>query len=232
MKFYSKKSKENLSGFVLLYAILLTGAITTVGVLLVNIITKQLMFSSLNRNSDLTYYYAANAGRECLDYWNRKPVGANHQFRVPFFPGSPNFNAKANPFIKCFGKEIYFLPYDVDPNDPDFVGPSPISAVPGEDHLPDTAKKIIHYKVDPSNNGGSQQIPISVVGELETVVDLDIWVNYCKYNRVSTANCGFVGGSPSFNIYRDNNVVIRATGYDKADATNSRRVTRTATFVR
>lgn len=53
-------------GFALLYAILLSGAVLVVGVILMNIITKQLIFSSLSRNSETSYYYVANSGRECL----------------------------------------------------------------------------------------------------------------------------------------------------------------------
>ncbi|MFA5023195.1 MAG: hypothetical protein WC385_02350 [Candidatus Paceibacterota bacterium] len=53
-------------GFALLYAVLLSGAVLTVGIILMNIITKQLVFSSFNRESETTYYYLANSGRECL----------------------------------------------------------------------------------------------------------------------------------------------------------------------
>ncbi len=63
---YFLRSKK---GFALLYAILLTGAILTIGVVLMNIITKQLIFSSINRNSEVSYYYLANSGRECLRYY-------------------------------------------------------------------------------------------------------------------------------------------------------------------
>ena len=55
-------------GFALLYAILISGVIALIGVLLVNIITKQLVFSSLARDSEISYYYLANSGRECLEY--------------------------------------------------------------------------------------------------------------------------------------------------------------------
>lgn len=57
---------KNKNGFALLYALLISGAVLTIGVILMNIITKQLIFSSLNRSSEITYYYLANSGRECL----------------------------------------------------------------------------------------------------------------------------------------------------------------------
>ena len=59
------KMKKN-KGFALLYAILLSGSMLLIGILLMDIITKQLVFSSLNRDSDAVYYYLANSGRECL----------------------------------------------------------------------------------------------------------------------------------------------------------------------
>jgi len=65
-----KNNKNN--GFALLYAILLTGAILSVGVILMNIITKQIIFSSVMRNSENSYYYAANSGRECLKHYINK----------------------------------------------------------------------------------------------------------------------------------------------------------------
>ena len=71
---YMSKLK-NKKGFALLYAILLSGAVLAVGVILMNIITKQLSYSSINQKSEVSYYYAANSGRECLEYYaGRKPT--------------------------------------------------------------------------------------------------------------------------------------------------------------
>ncbi len=56
-------------GFALLYAILISGVIAIVGIILVNITTKQIVFSSLSRNSEISYYYLANSARECLEHY-------------------------------------------------------------------------------------------------------------------------------------------------------------------
>jgi hypothetical protein len=56
----------NKNGFALLYSLLLAGAVLMIGVILMSIVAKQLVFSSLNRSSETTYYYLANSGRECL----------------------------------------------------------------------------------------------------------------------------------------------------------------------
>lgn len=91
--------KYQQKGFALLYAILLTGAILSVGVILMNIITKQLLFSSINRNSEISYYYAANSGRECLQYHARENFDKFYEYsdnRIEF---------KTQATINCFGNK-------------------------------------------------------------------------------------------------------------------------------
>lgn len=96
-----KKQKQ---GFALLYAILLTGAILTVGVILMNIITKQLIFSSLNRQSELSYYYIASTARECLikDTITYKFVSLDESSDPPRFIVNPDTQVTIN----CFGKDL------------------------------------------------------------------------------------------------------------------------------
>ncbi len=96
---------KNEKGFALLYAILLTGAVLTVGVILMNIITKQLIFSSLNRNSEVSYYYLANSGRECLRYFVNKKSTVFYKVEVSEDEEGDPINTivfKENPQINCF----------------------------------------------------------------------------------------------------------------------------------
>ena len=60
------KKKYN-QGFVILYAVLVAGVISLGGVILANIITKQLILSSIGKESQIAYY-AANAGDECARF--------------------------------------------------------------------------------------------------------------------------------------------------------------------
>lgn len=55
-------------GFVLLYAVIVTTVVLVVGVSLMNIITKQIVISSIGRNAKLAYY-AAQTGKQCAEYW-------------------------------------------------------------------------------------------------------------------------------------------------------------------
>lgn len=93
-------------GFALLYAILLTGAVLVVGVILMNIITKQLVFSSLSRDSEVSYYYVANSGRECLQYYvnKRSELFYTSSFDDETGQSSYAFSDQVN--IVCFNDEL------------------------------------------------------------------------------------------------------------------------------
>jgi len=66
-----KIKSKNKKGFALLYAILLTSAVLIVGVSLINIITQQLILTSLNKGSQIAYYNARSIV-SCLDFFDNK----------------------------------------------------------------------------------------------------------------------------------------------------------------
>ncbi len=55
-------------GFVLLYAVLVSSIVITVGLLLANILLKQLVIASTARDAKIAYY-AADSGRDCALFW-------------------------------------------------------------------------------------------------------------------------------------------------------------------
>ncbi|MBI2482054.1 MAG: hypothetical protein HYV76_00580 [Candidatus Vogelbacteria bacterium] len=55
-------------GFVLLYAVLVSSIVITVGLLLANILLKQLVIAATARDAKIAYY-AADAGRDCALFW-------------------------------------------------------------------------------------------------------------------------------------------------------------------
>src|SRR5690606_8461965 len=65
--------RSNNSGFVLLYALLVASIIAIGGALLSDIIVKQIILSSVGRDSQVAYY-AANAGEECARFLNRNDI--------------------------------------------------------------------------------------------------------------------------------------------------------------
>ncbi|MEK7091440.1 MAG: hypothetical protein AAB900_00450 [Patescibacteria group bacterium] len=61
------KFKSN-KAFVLLYAVLVASVVLAIGFSLANIITKQIILSSLGQSSRIAYY-AADGGRDCGLFW-------------------------------------------------------------------------------------------------------------------------------------------------------------------
>lgn len=57
------------SGFVILYAVLLTTVVLGIGIILLAIITKQIQLATLEKSSQAAYY-AADAGRQCALYYD------------------------------------------------------------------------------------------------------------------------------------------------------------------
>lgn len=64
-----------------------------------NIITKQLVFSSLSRNSETSFYYAANSGRECLKHYLDQDAFIDYDPTAPI----PNTLKFGDITIDCFG---------------------------------------------------------------------------------------------------------------------------------
>lgn len=56
-------------GFALLFAVLISGLLITIGISIFNISIKELMISASIRDSQ-TAYYAADSAAECFYYWN------------------------------------------------------------------------------------------------------------------------------------------------------------------
>ncbi len=65
------KQKNNQQGFAVLYAVLVAGVVSIGGLLLSNIIFKQLVLTNVGQNSQIAYY-AADVGRYCAKYWRTK----------------------------------------------------------------------------------------------------------------------------------------------------------------
>lgn len=69
MKNNSKKIKNK--GFALLYSVLIASVLLAIGLAIFNITIKELLLSSLGRDSQFAFY-AADTGAECALYWDFK----------------------------------------------------------------------------------------------------------------------------------------------------------------
>lgn len=93
--------KENKKGFVLLYAVLVTTVVLAVGLVMSNIITKQITLSFIGRDSQVAFY-AADAGIECFKFWANQRIFSvdgvkfscfgGTEFQVGGAPGTQDFS--------------------------------------------------------------------------------------------------------------------------------------------
>ncbi len=66
---YKRKQKKFDGGFVMLYAILITVAVISIGLSLLSVLIEQVPISGLERESSLAFY-SADIGLECALYWD------------------------------------------------------------------------------------------------------------------------------------------------------------------
>ncbi|MCE9628914.1 MAG: hypothetical protein K8Q91_02875 [Candidatus Vogelbacteria bacterium] len=64
-------NKKDNNGFAILYAVLVASVVAIGGLILSNIIFKQLILSGVGQSSQIAYY-AADVGRACARYWNKQ----------------------------------------------------------------------------------------------------------------------------------------------------------------
>lgn len=69
MNFESITKKKN--GFAILYSVLIASILLAIGLAILNITIKELLFSSLGRESQFAFY-ASDTGVECALYWDFK----------------------------------------------------------------------------------------------------------------------------------------------------------------
>lgn len=99
-----KKQKYNQkNGFALLYAILLSAVVLMIGVSLMNIIAKQLLFSSFSRGSENSYYYVANSLISCLNNKANTFYQETRDEKGKLIKVEAKLDKKS---IKCFGQTL------------------------------------------------------------------------------------------------------------------------------
>ena len=99
------RSKTDNSGFAVLYAVLVASVVAIGGLILSNIIFKQLVLSGVGQSSQISYY-AADVGRACARYWESQTNFGTviTDFDEAGNPLSPQFVKPADPVeINCLG---------------------------------------------------------------------------------------------------------------------------------
>lgn len=96
-----KNTKEK--GFTLLFAVLLSVLVLSVGASVINIAMKQVILSGIGRESQFAFY-AANTGIECALYWDYRDekVFATSSLSTPYTKNDEDVND-----ILCGAQSIY-----------------------------------------------------------------------------------------------------------------------------
>jgi hypothetical protein len=112
-------SKNNQQGFALLFSVLISSLLLTVGLSIFSIALKELAISTAARQS-IHAFFAADSGRECLIYWDVK------EGEIPTV-----IDARQGGIVTCGSKEYSFTIDEGDKYNPD-VGPK-TTKIPEDD---------------------------------------------------------------------------------------------------
>ena len=99
-KIFKVKFLQN--GFTILYAVLISAMLLSIGVSIYNVSYKQYVLASSAADSALAIY-AADGGMECATYWDLQAEDANNVQGEVF--GSPT-NSSDNRDINCNGEDV------------------------------------------------------------------------------------------------------------------------------
>jgi len=104
---FNKKNTND--GFAVLYAVLVASVIAIGGLILSNIIFKQLVLSGVGQSSQISYY-AADVGRACARYWQ---VQGNFGYvEDNYDTNTRQFNKIEVGEINCFSSDISITPIE------------------------------------------------------------------------------------------------------------------------
>ena len=98
-------------GFATLFAMLVAGLLLSVGLVIYDITSKELIFSSITRDSNFAFY-AADAGLECALYWDIKYTGSANFSSGSVFATSTDSQPPSSNVI-CNGIDIAAEPWTI-----------------------------------------------------------------------------------------------------------------------
>ncbi len=89
-------------GFTLLFAVLISSLLLSIGIAILSVTLKQLLLSSSGRESQFAFF-AADTGQECAKYWDRHDV--NGDLGTSVFPTS-SASMLDGQTINCNGQPV------------------------------------------------------------------------------------------------------------------------------
>lgn len=153
---------NNIRGFTLLFAVLVSTLVLSVGASVISIALKQLVISGTGRDSQYAFY-AANTGIECATYWDLLP-GSD-------FATSSDSGNTLSPLMACADNRDLYNKIYVDK--PDFYGQEPGNAESretffrltfedSEHELPYCVDVTVLKYVEPAKNGQNKRIATKI----------------------------------------------------------------------
>lgn len=104
----NKNYKKNKSqkGFVILFAVLISSLVLSVGISIISISLKQIILSGSGRDSQYAFY-ASNSGAECAQYWDYAGALDNTGEKIVVFATSSQSNLSFDiGDVKCLGQQL------------------------------------------------------------------------------------------------------------------------------
>lgn len=207
------KSKRTQAGFTLLFAVLVSTLIVSIGATIISIALRQTILSGTNRESNYAFY-AANTILECAVYWDKVGVEGDAGAVFPAPGGDVNVNVG----------EAITIDAETLVSSTDDITCAGVNIVAG----------------DPSPTLGSGNSPVPAWGDIFTNIDGSKERTF--YTRIKVLNPSSVDSEEPFNHeYCAEATVIKskpsqktalittrieAKGYNTCDTTNPRRVER------
>ena len=109
-----KDNKQTQAGFALLISLIVVSVVVSIGLVLLDVTTKQLRLSSNSTDSELAFH-AANAGMECARYIRREASDAIEGDEFAATPIDPGGSITG---VSCFGQGVSATVQDVIDTEP------------------------------------------------------------------------------------------------------------------
>jgi hypothetical protein len=106
MKNKNYKKNKTQKGFVILFAVLISSLVLSVGISIISISLKQIILSGSGRDSQYAFY-ASNSGAECAQYWDYAGFIDDNGEKINIFATSSESNLSFTiEEVKCLGMTL------------------------------------------------------------------------------------------------------------------------------
>ena len=166
--------KQNNKGFTILFAVLVSTLVLSVGASVINIALKQLALSGSARDSQFAFY-AANTGIECAAYWDfvgvedvTIPVFATSSDTITTLAAEPDIESDLLSSVKC--STIFIIDGDdtAASNNPNYTCEDSLSEDKGWCVDYNTESATTSFRIDPIAPGVEYCVDVTIAKYLDS----------------------------------------------------------------